>query len=911
MSKSGNGGGGGRTPTYVKGVTTISSSQFFERAWPGLSTIFRETKKNHPRLPISFRDVFETSTPTTQCKTAIGPCLPQGTKLKNGTTEQGCKCWICGAPIYIKKDGTEFLVPKGTSESQANALLQQAVKSGEMAETIKSPHCEHQIPVLPATIILGGLIEAKTFETLKTDYPGIAKAIIDNYSYSHGEENMFKKNDPFINDDGSINEENMMKVLETVFWTRPTVQGSEVDSIKKYLARSYPGIWKNKRIFRKWMADRVLAMTSTLEPSIKFYTGNRLRGAELDVLAGTALAITKLGEYIDAVGALSQKPGPNQAGYQEFYEKLISYQPEQIPFLKDQPGRGVGSPYILDPSLLEDPKELERRIEDIISIQYLLTGPFVNAIIKFPTRSRYLDTQIPIFFNQLFHLTGDNELLEKTDTGRITRKIINFVDISKYLKNLLEKNQDIIGIAKILDDIKVIALLAGGGNSQEVLAKFKFGYIEAISAARALMLVVNEFIKLKEQEDFRDIDEQLNLILYGSETVKPIKYKRVENGFLVDQDETMYVSEPSLLKNLYQTLTHLYSTYRIDPIEDETKQPILCLTTLLLNETAESLSGNTLNLPNFLTELFKGQEPYLRDFPLEIMLQTEEVVKLDPLEIQIRERMPGGTFGCETSGSIQIEKPSELGDARQDTVSKIDQINAMLLKADETRAARREEASQKIQETWKNYIERRRSIAELQQRRLEIAIAEIESKPTEVVATETAQILQAMLKDQEEDQQRQEPDQLYLHQKKPVVVENLPPFSPRELYMRGRKFDPTLPRTIEGKLFKKSSRSGNRRFGPPPRPPRFPSRPKEELSQREIDEIKKSLSEIQSSPKISDKVKQSMENIKTSNLFGTGSLGGKINKKTRRKKPRRKKPRSIKKKIRKSRKRTVRKYKKK
>lgn len=875
MPKSGNGGGGGEiTPTHVEGVTTASSSQFFERAWPGLSTIFKETRKKYPKLPIAYRDVFEISTPTTQCKTAIGPCLPGVARRDGRIVKQGCKCWICGAPIYIKKDGKEFTVPEGTSEKKAIELLQKAVINKEMANTIKSPHCEHQIPVLPATIILGGLIEAKTFKELESRYPGIANAIRSNYSYAHGEENIVKKNDSFINDDGSINEENMKKVLETVFWRTHTVQGSEVDSIKKYLDKSYPRIWKDKKIFKKWMADRVLAMTSTLEPSILFYKRNMERGAELDALAGTALATTKLKDYIESIRALAQKPGPNQAGYVDFFNKIESFQPEVDAILEPQPGRGVSSPYLLDPTLLEKPEEFSNYMLPAIAKQYLLTGPFVNAFDSWRSkRDKNLDTQIPLFFNQLFNLTGGEELFEKTDQGGITRKVINFTEISEYIKNLLSQNQDIIGINEILPVINAISLLAGKGKSKEVLAKFKFGYAQAISATRALMFLVDKFINLIEQADFQSILEELNLILYGSNTEKEIKYRKVENGFIVyeDEDEDEDDSNPSLLKSLYQALNNLYSTYRVQPIEDETKQPILCLTTSLLNDTAQTLSDET--LPDFLTRLFKGQEQYLR-FPLEIMLQTKEVVKLQPLEIQISERMPGGKFKCAADDEIKINNPSELGEATQNELldkvqeeeesiekakeyfyslipeRKRAEINAMLLKADETRAARREAAAQKIQEAWTNYIDRKRDIAELQERRLEIAREVVASKPDEVVAADAAEILQAMLKDQQGEQQL---EQSYLQlkkgekPKKPVVVEDLPPLPPWQYYMRGKKppsTQPTQSTTIEEKLFENPGR--------------------------------------------------------------TRTGGGKKNKKTRTKKPR-----SIKKKIRKSRKRTVRKYKKK
>ena len=80
-------------------MVSMSQSQFLMESNKQLSEVMARFKK-----PV--RLIFEASTPTTQCFNTVGPCLPRN---MGEPEEQGCKCWICGLPIYLLNDGTEYL----------------------------------------------------------------------------------------------------------------------------------------------------------------------------------------------------------------------------------------------------------------------------------------------------------------------------------------------------------------------------------------------------------------------------------------------------------------------------------------------------------------------------------------------------------------------------------------------------------------------------------------------------------------------------------------------------------------------------------------------------------------------------------------------------------------------------------
>ena len=159
---------------------TMPQSQFLKT----INTNLTDVLKKHNVSP---RTLFEFSAPITQCFNTIGYCTPKVERKP----ETGCKCWICGLPIYLDNNGEEVTVQPTLTNNEIEALIKQLQKDKVLSPNVYPAHCEHILPVMQAHFILGGLYDSDFKDLPKEIQENISK----NYEYAHPPCNLVKKND--------------------------------------------------------------------------------------------------------------------------------------------------------------------------------------------------------------------------------------------------------------------------------------------------------------------------------------------------------------------------------------------------------------------------------------------------------------------------------------------------------------------------------------------------------------------------------------------------------------------------------------------------------------------------------------------------------------------------------------------
>ena len=267
---------------------TMPQSQFLKT----INTNLTEVLKKHNVSP---RTLFEFSNPTTQCFNTIGDCIP---RKSNQTEEQGCKCWICGLPIYLNKKGEEVTVEPTMSNRDIEALIKRLQKDKVLSPHVYPAHCEHILPVMQAHFILGGLYDSD-FKDLPKE---IQENIQKNYEYAHPPCNLVKKNDIYNELSGEINDDALGELIDSIFLRdNRSIILNKANRLKYgdlYIIKSN-GLAQNSPGYKEFREERVEEMRERLEivllPYKEKYEKN-LFG--LLLLSGVTMARENLNKYI-------------------------------------------------------------------------------------------------------------------------------------------------------------------------------------------------------------------------------------------------------------------------------------------------------------------------------------------------------------------------------------------------------------------------------------------------------------------------------------------------------------------------------------------------------------------------------------------------------------------------------------
>lgn len=230
------------------GLATMSRGDFL--AALGITQAVKDALKAQKKTT---RNIFEQSTATTQCGNTIGPCV------------LGTDCYLCGAPIYLNNDGSEWgrdqydaYIASGT----AGARDDWVEKNTQIDKHIL-PQCEHILPVMQAFLILGGLYWTKTFADLPLEQQNILRKY--EYAWSHAHCNIIKSDKNLFKDLGGggggggateLLDTNMVNGLLRSVW-------KDIPSIR--------GWWVQKKTKEGWMRTQRDAITKKIEPLVNEY----------------------------------------------------------------------------------------------------------------------------------------------------------------------------------------------------------------------------------------------------------------------------------------------------------------------------------------------------------------------------------------------------------------------------------------------------------------------------------------------------------------------------------------------------------------------------------------------------------------------------------------------------------------
>lgn len=540
-------------------LVTVSQSQFLTIANQQLSDLMRKYKK-------PARKIFEASTPQTQCFNTIGTCSPKYA----GSDVPGCKCWICGLPIFINNDGTEFI--------NSNPNEKKGTKNAKLSANIEPPHCEHILPVMAATFILGGLYD-EHYHKLP---PNLKDMIAANYLWAHPVCNLVKANNVYFNDKGEISQRHIQDEIDAIFVSDPRSKILNLYNQKKYssLGMSY-GINKktgtamsNSRGYREFKKERVAAITAKLEEVLTAYKeGVDKGGYGFLLLYGTGMAVENIQRFANRVEMHIDviKKDIERATGRKKRQRLEESLKENEEFFRDLK-RVIGevkaseTPSILAKDAYGRPADLQTTFRDLRSSILNKTPPEIidqlsqmsqDWIVNLIASQELLSK--PVFSNE--DVAFADELFENepsfgfknTDFLNIPRGQSYEDGIStRVFQPALEKLIEILlpqsEIAAIIDEIK------GGILLQEILQSRNFegmrmplieGYEYIISFIQSIYLV--------------RLIERYNEVLYSGNFA--------ENKFMI-------ISLSMLQRNLYDALLSLYLK--------ETKNIIRCNTTQLL-----------------------------------------------------------------------------------------------------------------------------------------------------------------------------------------------------------------------------------------------------------------------------------------------------------------------------------------
>jgi len=237
------------------------------------------------------RNLFELSTPTTQCENMIGKCDPPN-----------CTCWLCGLPIFINKNGN----PCTRNEDIADCFY---------------PECEHVLPVMQAFLILGGLYSAR-LQNMNDDFQTWLRGKLRHeYKWSHHNCNIIKTDDIFFDDNGVVDEDFIEKYLENIYSKTPLIKTLVGKQMKK----------------DQWLTSQTRNIITTLEPILQYYREN------ITTLKQNLYILSSVATVLQAVNELPQILPENH----KLRNFMLEFSPEVIPhynrpFLEENPDiRGI------------------------------------------------------------------------------------------------------------------------------------------------------------------------------------------------------------------------------------------------------------------------------------------------------------------------------------------------------------------------------------------------------------------------------------------------------------------------------------------------------------------------------------------------------------------------------------------
>lgn len=550
-------------------LVTISQSNFLTMANTKLHDLMRKHKK-------PARQVFEASSPQTQCFNTIGPCNPKS----SSSSDPGCKCWICGLPIYINDDGTEFI--------NRNPNVKKGIKDAKLSGDIEPPHCEHILPVMTATFILGGLYD-EHYHKLP---PNLKDMIAANYLWAHPVCNLVKGNNVYFNDMGKVSEEQIQNELDNIF-SDPRSKILNLYNQNIYSSKGIPyniikGSGRVKLTtpgYQDFRKKRVKAIKSKLEEVLAAYReGVEKGGYGFLLLYGTGMAVENIQRFANRVemnvdvikGKIESATGRKKR------QRLQTSLKENEEFLKDlktviRDVKRAEIPKILAKDALGSPAELQTTFASLRATYINKTPPeiidqlsqmsqdwIVSLIASPEVLSKPVFTDENVAFADALFGNESSYGFKNTDFLNIPRGQ-NYEDgiKTRVFQPALEKLIAIImpegEIEKILDEIK------GGILLQEILQSQNFeglkmplieGYEYIISFVQTVYLV--------------KLIERYNEVLYST-------YKDADGNeqynFNIGNE---YINNSLLMlqRNLYDALLSLYLK--------ETKNIIRCNTTQLL-----------------------------------------------------------------------------------------------------------------------------------------------------------------------------------------------------------------------------------------------------------------------------------------------------------------------------------------
>lgn len=288
------------------GLASISRGEFISNVY-GDNLV--EILKTIGTRPHDTRDLFELSTATTQCNNIIGDC-----------NTEGCRCWICGTPIFLKDDGTphsqQFIddyIDSGKKANRIKFIMDANKKKGGLSKNIL-PQCEHILPVMQAFLILGGLYWTESFSDESIEFKRRMKK---EYAWSHAYCNgaAIKGDTNLFEDDGNIKVDVLKGFLKKIY--------KNVAPIRNYIQKNYGG--SNTSVPSAWISAQTDKMIiEYLEPLSEIYKKDlQSNEANLKLLASVTVPIhhieVNLRKYLPESHAM--------------VKALNQFKPEEIPSL--------------------------------------------------------------------------------------------------------------------------------------------------------------------------------------------------------------------------------------------------------------------------------------------------------------------------------------------------------------------------------------------------------------------------------------------------------------------------------------------------------------------------------------------------------------------------------------------------
>lgn len=563
-------------------MVSMSQSQFLSESNKQLSEVMARFNK-----PV--RLIFEASSPTTQCFNTVGPCLPRN---MGEPEEQGCKCWICGLPIYLLNDGTEYLNTQ--SKNKIKDGIKSLQKAKQFSDNIIPPHCEHILPVMTATFVLGGLYDADFYKLPEK----IQQAIARNYLYAHPVCNLVKKNHVYINDDGAVDLRLIGKEIDNIFMNDPRSLVLNEANKKKY-DKIYPsyyqlkgnGLAKMSTGYKEFRTERVTEIASKLQEVLRdyqFQIQNELFG--LLLLSGVVIARENIDKFVDRVrinqdvidqkvAALSRQTQSKKVKQQ--MAKMIESQSENRAFLTALEGvigsvnKAVdvvepiptekllaSSPTLQETIKMLNDSVINTKASDIVNQLSLMNQQWLLQMLRPAKKISSVEIgQINGFLNRLFEVSDINQIVN-IKRGMVYGEGIPASSVQDAMKKLIEIVITLPKIQSIISEFQGKFILQSFGHSDntELPIVQAYEYIISLIQTAYLILLIERY-------------NGILLPLQSNPGISPY-LELVQNG------------RDMLQQNLYDSLISLYLK--------QTNYKIKCITSDILHEQLLSINGQDL-----------------------------------------------------------------------------------------------------------------------------------------------------------------------------------------------------------------------------------------------------------------------------------------------------------------------------